>query len=222
MIHGERVRLRRVEREDLARFAAWLNDPEVRRHLALVYPMGMANEEAWFEAQLKAEPAVQPYAIDVRALSTVHSRAPAARKASSSRSPRNQSAARGSRDAPPPPAAAGPDPAWTHVGGAGFHSVDWPSRCAELGIVLGSRDSWGQGYGTDATRALVGWGFRELNLNRVWLRVFEDNARGIRCYEKVGFRLEGRLRQDRFREGRYLDTLVMGVLRDEFQDPGPA
>jgi RimJ/RimL family protein N-acetyltransferase len=189
VIFGQRVRLRRVEREDLPRFVAWLNDPEVRRHLALVYPMSAANEEAWFEAQLKAEPAVQPYAVDVRASST---------------------------------AAAGPDPAWTHVGGAGFHSVDWPSRCAELGIVLGSKESWGQGYGTDATRALVAWGFQELNLNRVWLRVFEDNPRGIRCYEKVGFRVEGRLRQDRFREGGYLDTIIMGVLRGELLDAPPA
>src|SRR5262245_47430153 len=151
--------------------------------------MSAANEEAWFEAQLKAEPAVQPYAIEVHASST---------------------------------AAAGPDPAWTHVGAAGFHTVDWPSRCAELGIVIGHKDAWGQGYGTDATRALVAWGFRELNLNRVWLRVFEDNPRGIRCYEKVGFRVEGRLRQDRFREGRYLDTIIMGVLRGELLEaPAP-
>lgn len=185
MILGERVLLRRVEREDLPRFAAWLNDPEVRRHLALVYPMSMANEEAWFEAQLRAEPAVQQYSLDVRAQS---------------------------------PDAGGPDPAWTHVGGIGFHGVDWPDRSAEMGIVIGARGVWGAGYGTDATRALVRWGFGELNLNRVWLRVLEDNVRGIRCYEKVGFRLEGRLRQDRYREGRYVDTLIMGILRDELVD----
>ena len=61
------------------------------------------------------------------------------------------------------------------------------------------------------------WGFREQNLNRIFLRVFEDNPAAIRCYEKVGFRLEGRLRQDRYQDGRYLDTLVMGLLRDEFE-----
>jgi RimJ/RimL family protein N-acetyltransferase len=187
MIFGERVRLRRVEREDLPRFVVWLNDPEVRRQLAIVYPLGMTQQEGWFEAQLKAEAAVQPYAVDVRSQET---------------------------------AAAGPDPAWTHVGGAGFHTVDWPNRSAELGLVIGNKLYWHQGYGTEATRALVRWGFRELNLNRVWLRVFEDNAAGIRCYEKTGFRLEGRLRQDRYREGRYLDTLVMGVLRDEFLAAG--
>lgn len=185
MILGERVLLRRVERDDLPRFAAWLNDPDVRRHLALVYPMSMANEEAWYEASLRAEQAVQPYALDVRAQSP----------------------------------SAGPDPAWTHVGGLGFHTVDWPDRSAELGIVIGNREFWGAGYGTDATRTLVRWGFDELNLNRVWLRVLEDNPRGIRCYEKVGFRVEGRLRQDRFREGRYVDTIIMGILRGELAAP---
>jgi diamine N-acetyltransferase len=187
MILGERVRLRRVEREDLGRFVSWLNETDVRRQLALVYPVGMSQELGWFEAQLRAEPAVQPFAIEVRSQA---------------------------------PSEAGPDPAWTHVGGTGFHTVDWPNRTAEMGIVIGSRQHWRQGYGTDATRTLVGWGFRELNLNRVWLRVFEDNAGAIRCYEKTGFRVEGRLRQDRFREGRYLDTLVMGVLRDEFVAAG--
>ena len=178
MIVDTRVRLRRVERDDLPRFVAWLNDPEVRRSLALLWPMGSAQEEAWYEAQLKAEPALQAFSIDVR------------------------------KDAS----------AWTHAGGAGFHSVDWVSRAAELGLVIGDKSRWGQGYGTEATRALCRWGLRELNLHRIWLRVYEDNAPAIRSYEKVGFKLEGRLRQDRFREGRYLDTLVMGLLYDELTE----
>ena len=71
------------------------------------------------------------------------------------------------------------------------------------------------GYGTDAVRTLVAWGFSTLNLNRVFLRVYADNPRGIRCYEKVGFQLEGRLRQDNFHDGAYRDTLVMAVLREK-------
>jgi diamine N-acetyltransferase len=64
-------------------------------------------------------------------------------------------------------------------------------------------------------RALARWAFDELALNRLWLRVYEDNPRGQRSYEKVGFKVEGRLRQDRFHGGRYMDTVVMGLLRDE-------
>jgi len=172
-----------MERDDLPRFVEWSHDPEVLRHLALAFPLGLAGEERWFEAQLKLDPACQPFAIDVRGL-------------------------RGGRST------AGEG--WTHVGAIGFHQVDWRNRTAELGVMIGRKDAWGLGFGTDATRALVSWGFGVLNLNRVSLRVFEDNARGIRCYEKVGFRHEGRLRQDRFHSGRYWDTLVMGVLRAEF------
>jgi RimJ/RimL family protein N-acetyltransferase len=107
------------------------------------------------------------------------------------------------------------DPEWTHIGTTGFHQVDWKNRTAELGIVIGDKEWWGRGYGTDAVRALARWALDELALNRLWLRVYEDNARAIHSYEKVGFKVEGRLRQDRFHGGRYFDTVVMGLLRDE-------
>jgi RimJ/RimL family protein N-acetyltransferase len=105
---------------------------------------------------------------------------------------------------------------WQHIGSCGFHAIDWRNRVGELGILIGAKDYWGQGYGTDATRTLVRWGFGTLNLNRIFLKVFADNARAIRCYEKVGFQLEGRLRQDNFDNGAYRDTLVMGILREEY------
>ena len=60
------------------------------------------------------------------------------------------------------------------------------------------------------------YAFRTLNLNRIWLHVFEFNERALRAYEKVGFVREGVLRQDVFREGRYWNTVVMGILRDEW------
>jgi RimJ/RimL family protein N-acetyltransferase len=104
------------------------------------------------------------------------------------------------------------------LGVAGLHQIDVRNRHAALGIALGVKEAWGKGHGTETTRLLVRHAFRTLNLNRVWLHVYEYNARGVRAYEKVGFRLEGRLRQDTFRDGRYWDTLVMGLLRDEWQD----
>ncbi len=55
-----------------------------------------------------------------------------------------------------------------------------------------------------------------MNLNRVWLYVYEHNERGIRTYEKVGFKREGLLRQETFREGRYWDAIVMAILREEW------
>jgi [ribosomal protein S5]-alanine N-acetyltransferase len=76
-----------------------------------------------------------------------------------------------------------------------------------------------KGYGSEATRLLVRHGFETLNLHRIWLHVYEYNERGIRAYERVGFQREGVLRQDRFYEGRYWNTLVMGILREEWIEP---
>jgi RimJ/RimL family protein N-acetyltransferase len=103
-----------------------------------------------------------------------------------------------------------------HIGNIGLHAIDWRNRSAELGIVIGEKEYWGQGYGTDAIGVLLRVAFDEMNLHRVCLRVDADNLRGIRCYEKSGFLVEGTLRQAVFREGEYHDQLLMSVLRPEY------
>ena len=99
------------------------------------------------------------------------------------------------------------------IGMTGLQRIDFKDSNAEL--VIGEAEEWGRGLGTEATRLLVGHAFGTMNLHRIWLHVFEDNARAIGTYEKVGFRREGVLRQALFREGRYWDVHVMGILRDE-------
>jgi [ribosomal protein S5]-alanine N-acetyltransferase len=102
------------------------------------------------------------------------------------------------------------------IGATGLHKTDFRNRSTSFGILIGEKDEWGKGYGTEATRLVVGYAFDTLNMNRVWLHVYEYNARGMRSYERVGFKKEGVLRQDTFRDGRYWDTVVMAVLRDEW------
>ena len=116
-------------------------------------------------------------------------------------------------DTQPADMAIGP---WVHIGGCGYHNIDWRNHWGEVGISIGAMDYWNRGYGTDAMQTLVAWGFYTLNLNRVQLRVYADNVRAIRCYEKVGFTLEGRLRQENFSNGAYRDTLLMAVLRSDW------
>ncbi len=108
---------------------------------------------------------------------------------------------------------------WEHIGVCGYHAIDWRNRSGEVGILIGAREYWGRGFGADAMQTLVGWGFSVLNLNRVHLYVYADNARAIRCYEKVGFRAEGCLRQANFYSGAYRDAVVMGLLREEWRPP---
>lgn len=85
-----------------------------------------------------------------------------------------------------------------------------------VGIGLGERDYWGKGYGTEAMKLILRFAFVELGLHRVSLDVFEYNPRGVKSYEKAGFRHEGRVRETILRDGRRSDVFFMGVLREEW------
>ena len=88
-------------------------------------------------------------------------------------------------------------------------------RSAELQIRIGDARWRGRGFGTAAVRLLVKLAFEDLNLHRVFLQVFRTNTAAIRSYERAGFRHEGTLRQAVHLDGRYVDVLVMAVLRNE-------
>lgn len=105
---------------------------------------------------------------------------------------------------------------WEAIGNCGFVNLNWRCRSAELGIMIGEKRYWNQGYGTDAMHLLLKIGFDTLNLNRIMLKVYANNPRAIHVYEKVGFIMEGTLRQAEFRNGDYLDVFVMSVLRSEW------
>jgi len=109
-----------------------------------------------------------------------------------------------------------------HIGNVGLHRIDWKDRRAELGILIGEREEWGKGYGAEAIELMLDYAFTKLNLHRVFLRVYANNPRAIRCYEKIGFRREGVLRESHFAEGRYWDTLVMGILQREWREQSQA
>lgn len=104
----------------------------------------------------------------------------------------------------------------TYIGNIGLHGIERENRRALLGIIIGEKAYWGQGYGTDAIQAMLGWAFGYLNLNRVSLTVYAYNERAIRCYLKCGFRHEGAMRQARYVDGQYYDELMMGILRQEW------
>lgn len=107
-----------------------------------------------------------------------------------------------------------------HIGNTNLFNAVPESRRAELGIMIGDKEHWGRGLGADALRALLRFGFEEMNLHRIVLQVFSYNARAIACYTKVGFREEVLMREDMWHDGAYHDTIVMGVLRDEFDASG--
>ncbi len=102
------------------------------------------------------------------------------------------------------------------IGFGGLHSVDSVNGQAELGIGIGDRSLWNQGYGSEAVGTLLDFGFGELRLHRVVLHVFAGNDRAQHVYQKLGFSHEGTLRQAMYQHGRHIDVHVMGILRDEW------
>ena len=104
----------------------------------------------------------------------------------------------------------------TYIGNIGLHGLERENRRATLGIMIGDKRYWGEGYGTDAILAMLDWAFGYLNLNRVYLTAYAYNERAIGCYLKCGFRHEGTMRQARYVDGKYYDELMMGILREEY------
>lgn len=105
---------------------------------------------------------------------------------------------------------------WQAIGNIAFFNIDWRVRSAEVGILIGEKQFWNQGYGTETMRLFLKHGFETLNLNRIFLVVYEINPRAIRAYEKAGFVLEGRQRQAIYMDGEYSDVLMMSVLHRDF------
>ena len=96
-------------------------------------------------------------------------------------------------------------------------NVDPINRSAMLGIFIGEKTNWGKGYGHEAVKLLLDYGFNLLNLNNVMLGVFSFNERAIRSYQKVGFKEIGRRRQARIVGGQRFDVIFMDILADEFE-----
>jgi diamine N-acetyltransferase len=188
MIYGERIRLRGVERGDLPTFVKWINDPEVQQGIGIYHPFSQAEEDGWFEKMLT-------HPVDEHVLA-IEAHLPGKGAAES-----DEGAGQAN---------------WQLIGICGFGHIDWHNRNAEFGINIGEKSYWNKGYGTEAVRLLVKHGFNTLNLNRIFLHVFENNPRAIRAYEKAGFIHEGRERQAEFKNGKYIDVLRMSLLKDEF------
>lgn len=103
------------------------------------------------------------------------------------------------------------------IGTADYRDVDPVKRSCTVGITIGKKEYWGQGYGTDAMKVLVRFLFERLNLRRIQLDTWGGNGRAIRSYEKCGFVIEGRLRENEYVRGEYFDTVIMGLLRDDWE-----
>ncbi len=102
------------------------------------------------------------------------------------------------------------------IGNTAFVRIDWVGRMATFYIAIAEPQNWSKGYGKEATALMVRYAFETLNLNRVQLHVSTENTRAVKTYEKIGFKIEGTLRQAMYFDNRYHDFYVMGILREEY------
>lgn len=104
----------------------------------------------------------------------------------------------------------------TLIGLVGLKDINYINQTAEFYVIIGDPKGWGKGYGTEATKLMLRYGFLELNLNRIQTQDMEDNIGGWRADEKAGFKYEGTLREDILRFGKYQDVRVYSILRREY------
>jgi [ribosomal protein S5]-alanine N-acetyltransferase len=103
------------------------------------------------------------------------------------------------------------------IGTAFLHSLDRHNHRARFAIGIQDAALWGLGIGEEATRLVLRHAFGEMALHRVDLRVLDDNARAIRCYEKCGFQVEGREREGALIAGEWRTDLIMSILESEWR-----
>lgn len=102
------------------------------------------------------------------------------------------------------------------IGNTGLHRIDSVNRTATTGTLIGRKDLWGQGYGTEAKMLLLDYAFNTLNLRKICSQVHSSNPRSQRCQEKCGYKVEGRFKDHIFRNGEYVDLVQLAVFRDDF------
>ncbi|WP_182467419.1 UDP-4-amino-4,6-dideoxy-N-acetyl-beta-L-altrosamine N-acetyltransferase [Staphylococcus cohnii] len=97
----------------------------------------------------------------------------------------------------------------------GFNQIDWINRNAEIFIFIGETSQQGMGIGKQAMQQLIDFSRKNLNLHMLYLNVFSYNSGAIKMYEKIGFNIDGRLRESKFNKGKYHDTIIMSKLLNE-------
>jgi len=104
-----------------------------------------------------------------------------------------------------------------HIGSMGLHKIKWKDRTATTGAMIGEKDHWGKGYGTDAKMILLNYAFNTLNLRKISSSVFSFNKRSLAYSLKCGYKVEGVLNRQRFVNGRYYDEVLLGVFKKDWQ-----
>jgi ribosomal-protein-alanine N-acetyltransferase len=104
-----------------------------------------------------------------------------------------------------------------HIGNIKLGPIDWLMRIAPLGIMIGNKECWGKGYGTEAIRLVLDYAFNRLNLHKVIAGIVAIHQASIRAFEKGGFEREGQAKSQFFLDGKFYDSLYLGITEEDFR-----
>lgn len=104
------------------------------------------------------------------------------------------------------------------IGLVGLYQINNHIHSTEFRIIIGEKEFWGKGIGTECATWIIGYAFKNLNLNKVWLGVNEGNKGAIKSYEKSGFIKEGILRKEIYRNNIYYNAIRMSILKEEWKE----
>ncbi len=174
MITGNKIYLTELDRDNAETIRAWLNDPEVHRHLLVGHiPITREEEEKFYDSQ---GPASGSYNFEIHV------------------------------------AADG-----RYIGNVGLKDVDLMHRHGEIGIVIGDKTSWGNGYGGDAIVTCLSFAFLTLGLHSVCIKADEKHAKALELYRRLGFVQTGVERECIYRDGCFMSHVVFDMLEDEYR-----
>ncbi len=103
------------------------------------------------------------------------------------------------------------------IGVMGIHKINWVNRTCETGAIIGEKEYWNKGYGTDAKMHLLNYAFNTLNLHRIGSSVIDFNKRSLQYSLHCGYKVEGKKREAIFRDGKYWDIIELGLLQEEWK-----
>ena len=104
-----------------------------------------------------------------------------------------------------------------HIGNVALNHINWVHRTADTGLVIGRKEFWGKGYASEAWTLLLRYAFDTLNLHKLIATVVSGHDSSQAALEKLGFKVEGRGREEFFLEGKRYDYIRLGMLRKEFK-----
>lgn len=103
-----------------------------------------------------------------------------------------------------------------YIGNVYATDIDQTNRSCTTGVLIGNHDYWGQGYASEAYRLLLDYLFNERNINRIQAYVLDSNVASLKMHQKVGYKIEGTLRQSVYKNGRYQNQVLLSILKDEY------